>query len=64
MAVLVFLLVLVYFPNKPKLPPSLSATEERVEFKKGLIQLARYGTLIFILPLNNNHYRPINLATD
>lgn len=41
LAVLVFLLVLVYFPNKPKLPPSLSATEERVEFKKGLIQLVR-----------------------
>lgn len=40
-AVVVFLLILIYFPNKPKLPPSLSATEERVPFKQGVKQLVR-----------------------
>ncbi|CAC5362491.1 DIRC2 [Mytilus coruscus] len=43
LAVLVFLLVLVYFPNKPKLPPSLSASAERVDFKIGIKQLFRNG---------------------
>ena len=36
---LLFLLVLVSFPNKPPKPPSATATLERVDFKSGLKQL-------------------------
>ncbi|OWF51146.1 disrupted in renal carcinoma protein 2-like [Mizuhopecten yessoensis] len=40
-AALIFLLTLVYFPDKPTLPPSTTASIERLEFKKGLLQLVR-----------------------
>ncbi|OWF43790.1 Disrupted in renal carcinoma protein 2-like [Mizuhopecten yessoensis] len=39
--VFVFLLVLLYFPAKPKLPPSISASVERLDFKSGFRKLIR-----------------------
>ncbi|XP_060078843.1 solute carrier family 49 member 4 homolog [Ylistrum balloti] len=39
--VLIFLLVLLYFPAKPKLPPSISASVERLDFKSGFRVLVR-----------------------
>ena len=45
-AVLLFLLILIYFPNKPKLPPSLSAIEERMEFKTGVKSLVKYVIIL------------------
>ncbi|VDI11899.1 MFS transporter, FLVCR family, disrupted in renal carcinoma protein 2 [Mytilus galloprovincialis] len=41
MSVLALLLVIVYFPDKPKLPPTVSASVERVDFKEGIKQLMR-----------------------
>ena len=40
-AILLTLLALVYFPNKPSLPPSNSAAEDRMEFWQG------FKTVIF-----------------
>ncbi|XP_033744145.1 solute carrier family 49 member 4-like [Pecten maximus] len=40
-AAFIFLLSLVYFPDKPLLPPCPTASIERLEFKKGLSQLLR-----------------------
>ena len=34
-----FLLTLVYFPTKPPTPPTITASVDRLEFKKGLKQL-------------------------
>ncbi|CAH1773314.1 unnamed protein product [Owenia fusiformis] len=36
-----FLLVLIYFPDKPPTPPSASASKDRVDFKKGFGLLIR-----------------------
>ena len=36
-----FLLLLIYFPSKPKIPPSITASVERVNFKHGLMKLLR-----------------------
>ena len=40
-SVLVFLIIMVYFPAKPPLPPTVSASIERVDFKVGVKVLAR-----------------------
>ncbi|XP_013389217.1 disrupted in renal carcinoma protein 2 homolog isoform X2 [Lingula anatina] len=42
---LLFLAVLVYFPNSPPKPPSKSAAVERLDFKDGLRQLVRHRRL-------------------
>lgn len=39
--VLIFLMVLLYFPAKPKLPPSISASVDRLDFKSGFRALVR-----------------------
>lgn len=38
-AALTLLLIVVYFPSKPKLPPSLTAAVNRLNFKDGFRQL-------------------------
>ncbi|KAK3589572.1 hypothetical protein CHS0354_043026 [Potamilus streckersoni] len=43
-SVFCFLLVLIYFPNKPPLPPSTSAALERPEFSSGFKSLVRNVT--------------------
>lgn len=40
-AAFILLVSLVYFPDKPPLPPCTTASIERLEFKKGLSQLLR-----------------------
>ncbi|OWF43791.1 Disrupted in renal carcinoma protein 2-like [Mizuhopecten yessoensis] len=42
-AVAIFLLLLVYFPAKPTIPPSISASTERLNFKQGCKKLLRNG---------------------
>lgn len=39
---LLLVLVLIYFPDKPPVPPSLSAATEREEFRPGLAKLIRW----------------------
>ena len=41
-SVFCFLLFFTYFPSKPPLPPSPTASIQRVEFKSGVKKLARY----------------------
>ncbi|KAK3589570.1 hypothetical protein CHS0354_043025 [Potamilus streckersoni] len=43
-SVFVFLLILIYFPNKPPLPPSMSASVERLDFSSGFKCLVRNVT--------------------
>ncbi|KAL3831879.1 hypothetical protein ACJMK2_023576 [Sinanodonta woodiana] len=43
-SVFVFLLILIYFPNKPPLPPSVSASVERLDFSSGFKRLIRNVT--------------------
>ena len=43
-AVFALLCVLIYFPSKPKTPPSLSSTEERHNFSIGLKRLVSNGS--------------------
>ena len=47
-AVLLLLLVLAYFPNKPSTPPSNSATESRMDFWQGFktVIYSRSGSFI------------------
>jgi len=40
-AAILFISMLIFFPNKPKIPPSVSASVERMSFKKGLLSLLR-----------------------
>ncbi|KAL3831880.1 hypothetical protein ACJMK2_023577 [Sinanodonta woodiana] len=40
----VFFLILIYFPNKPPLPPSVSASVERLDFSSGFKRLIRNVT--------------------
>lgn len=50
-AALTLLLVVVYFPSKPKLPPSLTATVNRLDFKDGFRRLMnnkQFWLLLFI----------------
>ncbi|KAL3831878.1 hypothetical protein ACJMK2_023575 [Sinanodonta woodiana] len=43
-SVFVFLLILIYFPNKPPLPPSVSASVGRLDFSSGFKRLIRNVT--------------------
>ncbi|XP_033733340.1 solute carrier family 49 member 4 homolog isoform X2 [Pecten maximus] len=47
-AALLLLLVLIYFPDKPPLPPSTTASMERVEYKKALLKMSKNGNLWLI----------------
>ena len=50
-AALTLLVIMVYFPNKPKLPPSLTAAVDRLDFKFGfkrLIYNKQFWLLLFI----------------
>ena len=40
-AIILFVMSLVYFPNKPPKPPSPSSREERLDFVKGTLELVR-----------------------
>ncbi|XP_056000684.1 solute carrier family 49 member 4-like isoform X2 [Ostrea edulis] len=40
-AVLLFVVMLIYFPNKPKIPPTKTAAIPRIEFKNGLKKIIR-----------------------
>ncbi|XP_021361904.1 disrupted in renal carcinoma protein 2 homolog isoform X2 [Mizuhopecten yessoensis] len=45
---LLLLLVLIYFPDKPALPPSTTASMERIEYKKALLKMSKNGNLWLI----------------
>ena len=47
-AVLIAILVMLYFPNKPSAPPSNSATENRMDFWQGFksVIYSRLGSFI------------------
>ncbi|KAL4228584.1 Solute carrier 49 member 4 [Mactra antiquata] len=47
-SVLCFVLFFTYFPSKPPLPPSPTASMERLEFKSGVIRLAKNRTFWLI----------------
>ena len=50
-AALTLLIIVVYFPNKPKLPPSLTAAVDRLDFKYGFKRLVynkQFWLLLFI----------------
>ncbi|XP_037081757.1 LOW QUALITY PROTEIN: solute carrier family 49 member 4 homolog [Pollicipes pollicipes] len=46
---LLFVLVLAYFPSRPPLPPSLSASTNTVGFKEGLCMALRHPDLICVV---------------
>ncbi|KAG1714444.1 Disrupted in renal carcinoma protein 2 [Nymphon striatum] len=39
--VLLFIIILAYFPNKPELPPSVTASQDRTDFKSAMKSLMR-----------------------
>ncbi|KAL4237805.1 Solute carrier 49 member 4 [Mactra antiquata] len=41
MSAVLFISTLIYYPSKPKYPPSVSAAEVRLNFKQGLFQLIK-----------------------
>ncbi|KAL4237808.1 Solute carrier 49 member 4 [Mactra antiquata] len=41
MSAVLFISTLIYYPSKPKYPPSVSAAEVRLDFREGLIQLIK-----------------------
>lgn len=41
-----FLLMLIYFPAKPDLPPTASASVPRLDFKTGIKELTRFDISI------------------
>ncbi|XP_071157380.1 solute carrier family 49 member 4 homolog isoform X1 [Mytilus edulis] len=43
-----FFAILLYFPDKPPTPPSNSASEKRIEYKKAVCQIIRHGPLWLI----------------
>jgi len=56
---ILFILVLVYFPDKPPLPPSLSAHQQRDDFKEGAKRLLRnrnFWTLCLIYGITTGVY--------
>ena len=48
-AALILLVIFVYFPAKPKLPPSVTATVERLDFKNGFKRLMHNKQLWLLL---------------
>lgn len=77
-AAFLFLLVLVYFPAKPPLPPSISASTPRLQFKAGFWKLAKSSsfwliTLAYAIPAGvfvmwgsvlNVNLQPIGVSQD
>ncbi|GAB1600812.1 solute carrier family 49 member 4 homolog isoform X1, partial [Argonauta hians] len=56
MAAIIFFLVIFYFPEKPPLPPTMSAKIERLQFKEGVTNLLknyRFWMLAFIYSLSS-----------
>ena len=51
-AALILLLIFVYFPAKPKLPPSVTATVDRLDFKYGFKRLMHNKQLWLLLFIN------------
>ncbi|KAL7637813.1 UNVERIFIED_CONTAM: hypothetical protein RMT77_011425 [Armadillidium vulgare] len=46
---LLFLVILVYFPSAPSLPPSYTSSTERLKFKEGLLSIVRnYNFITFV----------------
>lgn len=50
--VLLLLIVIVYFPKKPPLPPSLTATINRLDFKNGFRRLISNKQFLLLLFIN------------
>ena len=48
-AALILLAIVVYFPTKPKLPPSVTATVDRLDFKYGFKRLLHNRQLWLLL---------------
>ncbi|KAL3836655.1 hypothetical protein ACJMK2_022077, partial [Sinanodonta woodiana] len=46
---LLFILTLIYFPSRPPLPPSITASMERTSYKKGLVKLMSNGPMWLIV---------------
>lgn len=56
---LVFLCVLIYFPKKPRLPPSITAAIGRLDFSvgfKNLMRKKRFWLLVFIYGISTGIY--------
>ncbi|XP_078342231.1 solute carrier family 49 member 4 homolog isoform X2 [Oculina patagonica] len=51
-AALILLVVIVYFPSKPKLPPSVTATVDRLDFKYGFKRLICNKQMWLLLFIN------------
>ena len=51
-AAVILLVVIVYFPTKPKLPPSVTATVHRLDFKSGIKRLMRNKQFWLVLFIN------------
>ena len=49
---LLLLVVIVYFPRKPPLPPSLTATIDRLDFKNGIKRLVSNKQFLLLLFIN------------
>lgn len=55
----IFLCVLIYFPNKPRTPPSITAAIGRLDFAigfKALLRKKRFWLLVFIYGLSTGVY--------
>lgn len=51
LAISAFILVVIYFPSKPKLPPCISASIPRISFSKGLLNCVKNSSFwIIFLP--------------
>jgi FLVCR family MFS transporter len=46
---LVFVITIVYFPTKPLLPPSITASIQRIDYKQALLKLLQNGSLWLIV---------------
>lgn len=41
LTLLFFILAFIYYPSHPPTPPSKSATKERIEYKKGILEIPK-----------------------
>jgi FLVCR family MFS transporter len=46
---ILFFCVVVYFPSKPSLPPSLTSTVQRLNIKEGFLQILKYVDVKFYI---------------
>ena len=53
-AALIFLVIIVYFPTKPKLPPSVTATVHRLDFRHGFKRLMHNKQFWLVLFINGS----------